>query len=264
MTLTGIYLYPVKSMAGVSVDTVALDRFGPVGDRRWMVIDERGRFLTQRELPDMALIRPSAREKTLLLQCGESSIVVEQPEADHGERRVQVWNDQVRALDAGDPAADWLSEQLGRPARLVHMPEYSTRLVDGLYARAGETVSFADGFPVLLISQASLDDLNSRLPTPVPMNRFRPNLVVEGCPPFGEDRWKRIRIGDIEFEVAKPCSRCAIPSIVQETAGRDPHINRTLASFRRTVGQIYFGQNLLYRDTGQLSVGDPLEVLEEQ
>jgi uncharacterized protein YcbX len=142
------------------------------------------------------------------------------------------------------------------------MPDDAVRLVDGLYARDGETVSFADGFPILLISSASLDDLNSRLPSPVPMNRFRPNLVVSDCAPFAEDNWKRIRIGEMTFEVVKPCSRCAVPSIVQETAERDPHINRVLAGYRRFDGKIYFGQNLLYPQGGELRIGDKVEVLE--
>ena len=158
-------------------------------------------------------------------------------------------------------AAAWLSDRLGSACRLFYMPEDSVRLVDGLYAHNGETVSFADGFPILLISRASLDDLNGRLPSPVPMNRFRPNLVISGCAPFAEDDWKRIRIGDMVFDVAKPCSRCAIPSIVQETGERDPHINRALASYRRFDGKIYFGQNLLYQQPGRLQSGDQVEVL---
>jgi uncharacterized protein YcbX len=141
------------------------------------------------------------------------------------------------------------------------MPDDARRRVQPLYARRGETVSFADGFPLLLISQASLDDLNARLDQPVPMNRFRPNLVVSGCEAFDEDRWQRIRIGTLEFDVAKPCSRCVMPSIDQATAQRDPQINRVLASYRRRDGQVYFGQNLLYPEYGSLAVGDTLEVL---
>jgi uncharacterized protein YcbX len=143
------------------------------------------------------------------------------------------------------------------------MPDTCRRLVDGLYAREGETVSFADGFPLLLISQASLDDLNSRLDSPVPMNRFRPNLVVSGCDSFAEDGWRRLRIGDVEFDVVKPCSRCVIPSIDQATAQRDGQINRVLASYRRVNGQVMFGQNLLYHRAGKLSVGDPVQVLDQ-
>ncbi len=261
MHLSELYVYPVKSLAGLKPDAVELDRFGPSGDRRWMVVSESGHFITQRELPRMALISALPEDGALRLQEGADSHLVVTPGADMSDRRVQVWGDNVRARDCGDDAAAWLSAKLERDCRLVYMPDDAVRRVDGVYASEGETVGFADGFPLLLISQASLDELNQRLPEPVPMNRFRPNLVVSGCSPFAEDGWKRIRIGPLEFDVAKACTRCVIPSIVQETAERDPHINRALAAFRRFDGQICFGQNLLYRGEGRLAVGDPVEVL---
>ncbi len=261
MELSGITIYPVKSLAGLHLDETALDRFGPAGDRRWLVTDSAGRFLTQREHPGMALIETAVEGETLTLRRGGDTIAIPVPSGGARERLVRVWEDHARARDAGDEAADWLSGRLGSDCRLFYMPEDSVRLVDGLYARNGESVSFADGFPVLLVSRASLDDLNRRLPLPVPMNRFRPNLVISGCRPFAEDDWQRIRIGDMEFDVAKPCSRCAIPSIIQETGERDPHLNRTLAAYRRFNGKIYFGQNLLYQKGGRLSLGDKVEVL---
>ena len=262
MRLTDIVIYPVKSCAGYSLAEVTLDRFGPRGDRRWMVVNESGGFLTQRDMPLMCRIEVVADGDGIRLRFIDRSLAAAQPAVSVKPRMVRVWSDHALAQDAGDEAANWLSECLERPCRLVFMPEESTRLVDGLYAREGETVSFADGFPLLLISQASLDDLNGRLPSPVPMNRFRPNLVVEGCEPFAEDGWRRIRIGEVEFQVAKPCSRCVIPSIVQESAERDPDINRVLAGYRQFQGKIYFGQNLLYQEMGRLKVGDVVEVLE--
>ena len=262
MELSGIYIYPVKSLAGCEADSVEIDRFGPAGDRRWLVTNPSGRFLTQREHASMALIKAESNADSLTLRAGDDSVTVPVPGEGSRERLVQVWEDHARARDAGDAAAEWLSQHINQTCRLFYMPDDSVRLVDGLYAGNGETVSFADGFPILLISQASLDDLNDRLPAPVPMNRFRPNLVVSGCDPFAEDDWKRIRIGDMEFTVAKPCSRCVMPSIVQETAERDPHINRALAGYRRFEGKIYFGQNLLYQETGRLRSGDAVEVLE--
>ncbi len=261
MHLSGITIYPVKSCAGIALQQASLDRFGPAGDRRWLVVDERGRFVSQREQARMALVGVDQLDGGIRLTAGPASIDVTVPAADAEEVRVTVWEDSVRALLADREAGEWLCEQLGMQCRLVYMPDNCQRLVDGLYAREGETVSFADGFPLLLISQASLDDLNSRLDNPVPMNRFRPNLVVEGCEPFAEDSWKRIRIGALEFDVAKPCSRCVIPSIDQATAGRDPQINRVLASYRRVNGQVMFGQNLLYQQAGEVAVGDSVEVL---
>ncbi len=261
MELSAITVYPVKSCAGIDLDRVSLDRFGPSGDRRWLVVDGRGRFVSQRDQARMALIRVEPLPGGIRLVLGESSVQVAVPAADARELRVTVWDSSVTARLADDSAGEWLSRQLGLPCRLVYMPDTSRRLVDGLYAQAGETVSFADGFPVLLISRASLDDLNGRLDRPVPMNRFRPNLVVSGCAPFAEDSWRRIRIGDVEFDVARPCSRCVVPSIDQATAERDPQINRVLAGYRRVNGQVMFGQNLLYQRPGVLAVGDAVEVL---
>jgi uncharacterized protein YcbX len=255
-------VYPVKSLGGFDVPSAHLDRFGLAGDRRWMVVNEERRFLSQREHATMVLIGVAPTATGIVLTSGGKSLGVDCPADTAVSLEVQVWVDSVRARDAGQPAADWLSERLGRRCRLVYMADTVHRYVDGIYAREGETVSFADGFPLLLISQASLDDLNSRLSQPVPMNRFRPNLVVSGCAAFEEDNWQRLRIGAMEFRVAKPCSRCVMPSIDQATAEKNPEILQVLAGYRRGKDrQVYFGQNLLYSGTGQLQVGDALEIL---
>jgi uncharacterized protein YcbX len=261
MQLTDICIYPVKSCAGLSLPVSGLDRFGLSGDRRWMVVTPGGEFISQRSHPGMCRIVPAIASCGIRLESAGTAIEVETPGEDAPELQVRIWSDRVPVRDAGETAAQWFGRQLGAPCRLVHMPEHAYRRVDGAYASRGETVSFADGFPLLLISRGSLEELNRRLPAPVPMNRFRPNLVVDGCKPFAEDDWRRIRIGALELDVAKPCARCVIPSIVQETAARDPHINRALASFRRVNGQIFFGQNLLYSVAGRLSAGDRVEVL---
>ena len=259
--LSGISIYPVKSCGGIALQSTRLDAFGPEGDRRWMLVDGAGQFVTQRSLSKLALIGTALEADQLTLSLADRRLSVPVPAADALRRSVTVWGDTLEALDAGDAAADWLFETLGLPCRLVYMPDDARRQVQPLYARRGDTVSFADGFPLLLISQASLDDLNTRLDRPVPMNRFRPNLVISGCLAFEEDRWQRIRIGAVELQVAKPCSRCVMPSIDQATAQRDPQINRVLASYRRRDGQVYFGQNLLYPEPGTLSVGDSVKVL---
>ncbi|RLA40410.1 MAG: MOSC domain-containing protein [Gammaproteobacteria bacterium] len=261
-TLGEINIYPVKSFAGFSLDRVQLDRFGPTGDRRWMLVDESGVAITQRDQPRLALIKTGLRPSGLGLQLEGDQIELSIPDAQADKCRVKVWGDKVTALDSGDEAAAWLAERLYVDCRLVYMPDDGIRPVDGNYASAGETVGFADAFPLLLISRASLDDLNHRMEIPVPMNRFRPNLVVTGCEAFAEDSWKRIRIGEVEFDVAKPCDRCVMPSIDQATGEKDKNINRVLASFRRRDGKIYFGQNLLYQGLGKLHLSQPLEVLE--
>lgn len=262
ITLSEINLYPVKSFAGFSVDTVQLDRFGPAGDRRWMLVDESGVAITQRDQPRLALIQTELRADGLGLHFEGDQIELLTPSVQAEKCQVNVWDDEVSAVDGGDDVAAWLTERLDLKCRLVYIPDDSSRQVDSNYARAGETVGFADAFPLLLISQASLDDLNQRMESPVPMNRFRPNLVVSGCEPFAEDGWKRIRIGEVEFDVAKPCDRCVIPSIDQATGEKDKNINRVLASFRRRDGKIYFGQNLLYRAAGILRLSSAIEVIE--
>ncbi|MFT7048284.1 MAG: hypothetical protein ACJAZE_000670 [Halioglobus sp.] len=262
LTLTGINIYPVKSCSGISLNSVQLDCFGPRGDRRWALLDDKGVAITQRDEAQLALIKTQLLPDTLILRLREECIEVPFPGKGAQKCQLRVWADEVSAVDAGQEAATWLSQNLGRKCRLAYIPDDSIRLVDGHYASAGETVGFADAFPILLISQASLDDLNSRLETAVPMNRFRPNLVVSGCEPFAEDRWKRIRVGEVEFDLIKPCDRCVMPSIDQNTAERDTKINRVLASYRRRDGKIYFGQNLLYQKMGKLHLSSPIEVIE--
>jgi uncharacterized protein YcbX len=262
LTLTEINIYPVKSFAGISLDNVQLDRFGPSGDRRWALMDDKGVAITQRDQAQLALMKTQLLPDALILRLGGESIEIPIPGKDAQKCQLRVWADEVTAVDAGQEAATWLSRNLDRQCRLAYIPDNSIRLVDGNYANAGETVGFADAFPILLISQASLDDLNSRLETAVPMNRFRPNLVVSGCEPFAEDSWSRIRVGEVEFDVVKPCDRCVMPSIDQSTAERDTHINRVLASYRRRDGKIYFGQNLLYPKMGKLQLSSPVEVIE--
>jgi uncharacterized protein YcbX len=171
---------------------------------------------------------------------------------------VRVWADEVEAVDAGAAAARWFTALLGQTCRLVYLPDDGERTADAAYAPGGASVSFADGFPLLLLSSASLADLNARLPAPVPMNRFRPNLVVDGCAPFAEDHWRGLRIGAAAFTVAKPCARCVVPAIDQASGERDPHINRVLAGYRRFDGQILFGQNLLHSHPANIAVGDPV------
>jgi uncharacterized protein YcbX len=260
-SLSAIFIYPVKSAAGITLQSVALDRFGPAGDRRWMLVDESGRFVSQREAPELARLAVGPAEAGLALRLGSAFCTVAVP-VEGGTSEVQIWEDRVRAVDAGDGAAAWLTRRLGRTLRLVYMPDASYRYVDGRYASSGETVSFADGFPLLLVSASALDRLNEKLSTPVGLDRFRPNLIVSGCEPHAEDSWRRIRIGELEFDVAKPCARCVVPSINQQTGEKDSEILRVLASYRRGEDrQVYFGQNLVYQQTGRLAVGDPVEVL---
>jgi hypothetical protein len=267
MRLSALYRFPLKSAIGEPLQQAQLDAQGLRGDRRWMVVDaESGRFLTQRLLPQMTQLsaRWQGSERLLLKAPGMDELAVELPGAEAELRGVVVWRDSLQVPDAGDAAAAWLSRWLERPCRLVQIPVERARQVNTAYARPGDKVGFADGFPLLLIGQASLDDLSARVGRPLEMLRFRPNLVIEGSEPYAEDDWKRIRIGGLEFRVAKGCSRCIIttldPRTGERSADREPLA--TLKTYREREGDVYFGQNLIPDSTGMLEIGMPVEVLE--
>lgn len=267
-TLSELYRYPVKSTAFEPLESVRLDALGLQGDRRWMVVEAaNGRFLTQRLLPQMGRIEARWQNDFRALRLsapGMDDLTVSVPGGDDNLRGVIIWRDMLQVPDAGDAAAQWLSAFLGRPVRLVQMPEQRARQVDTAYAQPGEHVHFADGFPLLLIGQGSLEDLSAKVGRPLEMLRFRPNLVVAGAEPFAEDRWKRIRIGDVTFKVAKPCSRCILTTIDPQTGERDPNREplATLLQYRNVDGEALFGQNLLPEGVGELRLGMPVEVLE--
>lgn len=264
--LSGLYRYPLKSAAGEALHETTLDALGVQGDRRWMVVDaETGRFLTQRLLAQMTQLQARWLDSTHLQLSapGMADLPVAVPDTEAPLRGVTIWRDSLQVPDAGDQAAQWLSQFLGRACRLVQVSEPRARQVDTAYAEVGDKVAFADGFPLLLIGQASLDDLSARVGRPLPMLRFRPNLVVSGSEPYAEDSWKRIRIGELEFRVVKGCSRCIMttldPSSGERSADREPLT--TLKTYREREGEVYFGQNLIACGEGSLTVGMPVEVL---
>ncbi|WP_030662885.1 MOSC domain-containing protein [Streptomyces rimosus] len=268
--LHSIHRYPVKSVAGSGLGEAVVQPWGIAGDRRWMLVDAEYRFVTQRARPRLAAVAAAERaDGTLRLTAPDMpplTVPVPEPGA---TVTVEVWRDKVEAVPASGAAAEWFSTYLDVPVRLVHLDDPATRRpVDPDYARPGETVGFADGFPLLLTTTSSLDALNSlvaqgRHPDegPLPMNRFRPNVVVEGTAPWDEDDWQRIRIGEVAFRVVKPCGRCVITTTDQLTGQRGKEPLRTLARHRRVGDQLVFGQNLIPENTGTLRVGDPFEVL---
>ncbi|MGF1495470.1 MAG: MOSC domain-containing protein [Elainellaceae cyanobacterium] len=258
--LSALYIYPIKSAAGIAVDTAIVEPRGLQRDRRWMIIDAQRRFMTQRQHPRMALIQVALDAETLTVTApGMPSLSLPlQLEAREGNSRLQVevWGDWCTAIPAGDDSRNWFSEFLQTDCQLVYMPDDAHRPAG--HGRHGEEypVSFADGYPFLLISQASLDDLNQRLGEPVPMDRFRPNLVVTGCEAFAEDGWNTFQVGGVPFQVAKSCSRCVIPTVDQATGVRGQEPMKTLATYRRWDGEIWFGQNLIQTGLGMLKLGD--------
>jgi uncharacterized protein len=263
MYLSELHCYPVKSCRGIAAQSWQLDVTGLAHDRSFMVVTPDGTFLTQRELPALALVGTALTGRQLVITAPRGEVAVDLDHT-HGQQPlpVTVWDDTVGAFDQGDEAAALLADHLGISCRLVRMDARHPRLADPQYAPADTAVGFADGFPLLLIGAASLVELNARLPRPLPMNRFRPNLVVADSAPFAEDSWRRIRIGPIEMDVVKPCARCTIPTVEQTTGRRDgAEPLRTLGTYRRGSRGVLFGQNVVHRSQGPLTVGDPVEVL---
>lgn len=230
-----------------------------------MVIDHNNRFLTQRVLPLMAVVAAQVTSRGLLLSApGHQSLEIATPELDEPPEPVVVWRDTVPATPASALAHRWISAVLGQACRLVHLRDPGARVSRSAFALPGETVSFADAFPVLLTSSASLADLNARLAVPVPISRFRGNLVIAGAPAWAEDSWRLIKIGGATFRVAKPCDRCLVTTIDQATGERPQRMEplRTLGQFRQEERGIMFGQNLVPTVVGRVAVGDVIEVLE--
>ncbi|MCQ4311641.1 MOSC domain-containing protein [Pseudomonas stutzeri] len=267
MHLSSLYRFPLKSGSAELLDEGRCDELGLSGDRRWMVVEAAtGKFLTQRALPQMTLLHARWQGETALLlsASGMDDLLVPVPDSASIARGVLVWRESLQVPDAGDAAAAWLTRMLDRPCRLVYLPANQGIQVDQDYARLGERTTFSDGFPFLLIGQASLDDLSARVGRLFDMRRFRPNLVISDAAPYAEDGWRRIRIGEIEFRVVKPCSRCIIPTIDPLNAERSPDREplATLMSYRKGEGGVFFGQNLIAEGIGELKVGMPVEVLE--
>lgn len=263
MRLASLHVYPIKSARGIAPESWLVDEFGLQWDRRWMLVDADGLFVSQRDHPRLALIVPEIRGDALRVTAPGMQ-PIELPldtRPDAARIDVTIWKDRVQASEVCDDADAWFSSALAMPVRLVFVPSDTLRPVDPDYALTPQDrVSFADAFPFLIAGSASLAELNSRLAAPLPMNRFRPNLVVDGSAPFEEDSWTRIRVGALEMAVVKPCARCVVTTIDQETGDRGAEPLRTLAEYRRQGSKVMFGQNAIHLGTGVLSVGDTIEV----
>ncbi len=253
--LEAIYLYPVKSLGGIALQEAHLERRGLLYDRRWMLVDEQGRFISQREYPALARLGTALQGRLLRIFEKEApsrfvDLAIEPPVEVREKRTVQVWGDYCRACVYPPEVNAWFSDYLHARVQLVFMPDNTLRRADGRYTPNPTTLSFADGFPYLLIGLASLEDLNRRLAQPVPMSRFRPNLVFSGGRPYEEDSWREFWIGEAQFLAVKPCARCAVVSTDQETGMRHAEPLQTLATYRRRGNRILFGQNALWTGEG--------------
>lgn len=269
--LHSIHVHPVKAFRARSPREALVEPWGLAGDRRWVLIDAGGKVVTQREQPRMALAAAEILSDGGLRLSAEGSAPVTVPVPDPvGTTTVEIFGAKVEAVLADAAAHAWCSARLGADVRLAHMDDPAVRRpVDPLFARPGETVSFADGYPLLVTTLGSLDALNALIARgdhpdegPLPMTRFRPNAVVSGTDAWAEDDWSRIAIGDVTFRVAKPCGRCVVTTTDQDTAVRGKEPLRTLARHRRFAGKLVFGQNLVPESRGTLHVGDPVTILE--
>jgi uncharacterized protein YcbX len=261
--VAGLHVYPVKSCGGTDLERAEVDGLGILHDRRWMIVDGHGRFLSQRTVPLLATIRVTLGPGRLVLAApGRSTLDLAPIPTGVATEPVTVWRDTVAALPMGAEAAEWLTSLLGFPARLVRLAPETRRAAKRDPAGTRPRISFADAYSFLVVSRESLDELNARLEVPLPMNRFRPNIVLEGAGPFAEDGWTRVRIGPVELDMAGRCARCATTTTDQETGARGVEPLRTLATFRREGAEVMFGQNANHRGTGEIAVGMPVEVLE--
>lgn len=265
MRLTGLCFYPVKGMRGIDAEAADVEPCGLAWDRRWMVVDTAGRFLTQRQLPVMARLDATLSDHALTLAMDRDRIMLPlRPAADARSIQVTVWRSTLDAVLVDDAADRWLTSRLGQPCRLVFLADTASRPIEPAFARPGEHVSFADGFPILLTSTSSLAALNAALGHGIGMDRFRPNLVVDGAGAWAEDGWRLLRIGGLRFRAAKPCNRCVVTSIDQRS-GEIPRPGeplRTLGRLNRRQDGIVFGSNLVPLQPGRLRLGDLVEILE--
>lgn len=264
ITVSQLTVYPVKSLRGISLKSLELTKIGPSRDRQWMVIDKNGKFLTQRVLPHMCLIKTAFEQNTLVLtHIGNSKqnllSTIEVPQGGANNIKVSVWRDEVIAQDCGDTVSDWLTTALNTECRMVFLPE-------GLQRNAPDSIdpcklNFADAYPLLLTSESSLANFNSHLATHIGMNRFRPNIVITGSTPYAEDTWQEVYAGSTRLKISSPCTRCAVPAIDPDTAHKQPEILVALNQHRRFGTETRFGQNAVYSTAGTVTLGDEITVL---
>jgi uncharacterized protein YcbX len=259
--LNGIFVYPVKSLAGISANSWPVTERGFQYDRKWMIIDNDRQFLSQRKLPKMALIKTALTDNHLILSApAMENLLLPLEPVDGQIISSTIWHDQCDARGISAEADQWLSDFLQQHCRLVYLPDETVRAVDPTYSKPGDKVAFSDGFPFLIISENSLAALNNEMQLNLPMSRFRPNLVISGCSAYEEDSWREISIGAIDFRLPKPCSRCSVPTIDPETAetGKEPLL--TLSRTRKWQNKVYFGQNALHDQCGRLTIGDAVHI----
>ena len=262
MNIGALFVYPIKSCAGIAVSGARVTARGLEHDRRWMVTDAAGAFLTQRTLPEMALVRLAlAGDGLVVTHKGQPPLTLPWLHADGARVDAEVWRDHVAAV-RHDAGSAWFSRALGRPAQLVCMPDDVRRPVDPAFARAGDVVSFADGYPLLVVNRASVEALAAASGAAVDLRRFRPNLVVDGAAAWAEDDWRALAAGPVTLRTPKPCARCTIPGVDPDTAAITREPLRTLARLRTRDHEAWFGVNAIPDGEGIVRVGDSVQPLD--
>jgi uncharacterized protein YcbX len=263
LQVSQLFIYPIKSLGGIALTKANVSERGFEHDRRWMLIDENNRFLSQREVVQMALLKVDLKDNGLLVTytiTGENILIPFKPLTNES-CEVIIWDDTCTAIFVSAEADEWFTKMIGLKCRLVYMPDNSNRQVDERYAPIGQITSFSDAYPFMMLGQATLDDLNSRLAEPLPTDRFRPNIVFTGGKPFEEDKLDHFTIGDINFNGVKLCARCVLTTINQTNGSRSKEPLKTLASYRSKNNKIYFGQNLIHVGNGIIAIGDIMTVI---
>lgn len=263
LTVSQLFIYPVKSLGGIQVQSAQLTDRGFTYDRRWMLVDDNNRFISQREFAVMALLQTAITENGIAVTDKRNvlnSCMIPFAAETNETVKVQVWDDECDAQIVSDELNNWFTNTLGINCKLVFMPDDSMRKVDSRYAANNEITSFSDGYPLLLIGQSSLDDLNNRLEEKLAIDRFRPNVVFTGGKPYEEDTMAAFEINGISFYGVKQCARCVVTTIEQSTAAKGKEPLKTLAAYRQLNNKIYFGQNLLYNTNGTINTGDNITI----
>ena len=264
LRLDQIHIYPIKSCAGIELESSPVHSRGFPLDRRWLLIEKDGKFISQRSTPSLGQIKISSDNDHLLITAdGKRALNLQVGGASPSTIKAEIWKDSVEGWWVGQDCDDWFSDVIGREVHLIHMDESVSRplIKESLPKDQSFEVSFADGYPYLLTTLASLNDLNQRLEVPIPMDRFRSNLVISGSEAFAEDGWRKIAVGEVEFQVVKPCARCQVTTIDQSSGIASKEPLKTLATYRKQDGKVMFGMNMVALSSGTISINDPVKIL---
>ena len=267
LQVSQLFIYPVKSLGGIAKQAVEITSTGFMHDRRWMLVDDHNVFLSQRTHPQMVLLHVAETAAGFVVsKYNEESMSIEIPFTIVSKKKiaVTVWEDICEAVEVSDQHNEWFSDMLNVKCKLVYMPDDTKRKVDTKYANNDEVTSFSDGYPMLMIGEASLDNLNAKLEVPLPISRFRPNIVFSGGHPHIEDEMARFEINGLSLLGVKPCSRCVMTTINEKTAAGGKEPLKTLATYRMKNNKLYFGQNVLQQQNGIIHIGDEIKITEQR